>query len=186
MKAPPLRVRIVGHPLVTVPIWVGGVAMLYGCWCAGGDGLVGGIPTAALLIWSGKANQWANSYRAWRRAWNGMAEAPARGPAGWGRTLPVFGLIGLVAYYLASHVDQPGYRFALGWMVAVAGLAAVAGAGRTMWRRAGRGAGRRRNQPVQICPRLSLPVPSLDQAYGALPPHCQVLLGRPAMGVRHG
>lgn len=178
MREPPLNVRVLGHPLVAVPIGIGGLAFLYLCWQSpGGEGLIPAIITICLMAWTGKAHDYMNGYRAWKRAWDGMAEPTRRvSVGGWRKALGVVG-IALVALYVAASADDPDYQLAMAWMV----LVAIVGGVVALWRmkRGGIVASRRRKATdalVQVVARPQVKVPSLATAYRALPDYCQRLM----------
>ncbi|MGA0546831.1 hypothetical protein ACO2Q1_16290 [Brevundimonas sp. VNH65] len=170
---------MLGHPLVTTGVWLAGLALLYGCWQSGGEGIVLLIPMFILMAWAGKAHDYMNGYRAWKRAWDGMAgQQPRRAARGWRKALAVV-TIALTAVYLAVNVDQPGYGLSLGWMALVAGV----GCAILLWRMVRRGKTterkrRAKEHVVTVCARPVVRAPSLVAAYQAMPDYCHRLIDR--------
>ncbi len=175
MNPPPFRTRLLGHAIVFLPmsavtlgtVWT--VVLNHDAW-----------PMLIVVAWlmniSLKANQQVAAYKAWKRAWDSMApDAPPRQRRSQ-RGLAI-ALIGLLTAYLALTQDQPGHGLALGWMAAVAIVAVIVMTARVLFRRIRRAAPRKA-ATVRICvTKPLLPVPSLRDAYVALPPYCQQLLG---------
>ena len=178
MREPPLSVRALGHPLVTVPVGLGGIAFLYACWQMGGDAALPAIITLMVLAWVGKANDHMNGYRAWKRAWDGMAQPRAgRSSTGWWRKPLGMIVIALVVVYLAANDQQPEYRLALGWMMLVASVAVVIGLWRVVRGKMSAPRDRRsKNHVVTICARPMTKAPPLVAAYQAMPDYCHQLM----------
>ncbi len=187
MNKPPFGTRILGHPLVGLPIFGFGAFVLYQCtqdtsnWPLG-LGAMGAI--SATL----RASEKAEAYRTWKLAWDSMSDAPPRS----GRMGRVFrGLVGIalfgaLLFFLIGHSDKPEYSIALGWVILVGGLSVFAMLVIRLWR------SRRLKPKAAKAPVVTVAitrpiyaVPDMRQCYRKLPKHCQALLhARPSDGVR--
>lgn len=178
MREPPLNVRVLGHPLTMATVGLGGMTMLYASYQMGGEGILPAIITLILMASVSKAHDHMNGYRAWKRAWDGMAGSQATRASSRGRKMVGVAAIALVAVYVAAHADQPDYALALGWMM----LVAVVGGMVALWRLARRGSvARAKTAPadaVAICARPVVRVPSLAGAHQAMPAYCHRLMAR--------
>lgn len=176
---PPMS-RILGHPLIAVPL-TGGLALGFLALVQTGPG--GIFPALLLLIpaaWVARSVEAVHRQRQWRRAWDSMAEPYQPQPVGWGRKALGCLLVAGVTFYLAANADEPDNALALGWMVLVATVSAVVMAGRTIIRRSRNKRAKRVQDPVATIAVRGpvLPVPDLMDAYRALPPHCHGGSGR--------
>lgn len=181
MKTPPLQVRLMGHPVVAWPMMLVGGAMLL-------DGfhernLLMGI--LAVAVWGAflSANERATKYRAWKRQWDSLdAQGPAPPRRASGRRLitVAVGLVLLVGMLCSPHATAHAVGFALGWLIAHPAILAVPllvvlGLVVRHIRR-----DRTATGPaalVRVVAQRTLPVPTLDAAYRALPPYCHALFG---------
>jgi hypothetical protein len=178
MKAPPPATRVLGHPILSGLLLLVGGAVAIAFLIHGTQGILPAIIVGALLNRVMKAQEQERDYRAWKRAWNAMdpaARASRRAGLLMARTIIVIA----VALYGLAHLADAEIQVALAFI----------GAGLLLWfgvalaRRLRRNGERRRTDetaPVRIGLRGPLlPVPSLPQAYAALPDHCQRLLRQP-------
>lgn len=175
MKEPPIRVRLIGNPLVAIPIYgLSGLA-LYG-WSQEPGAFIIGIPAIFCAVWTFNAQKIVGRYRDWHRAWEAMAEPEARRPV-----MPrlVAGLIAALvigAFVLSeSGMGQEVASALAGVLVLGTALAAITVA---LWalmkrlRSRSRGVTDRRDCVAVVVTRPILPVPDLKDAYKALPEHC--------------
>ena len=176
MNPPPLKARVLGHPIVFLPIFTATLGAVYAVILDRNA-----LPILLLIAWlmniSLKANQQVAAYKSWKRAWDSMP--PSAPPPRQRRPRPGLALVlvALIAGYLALTLDQPGHALGLGWMIAVGIVVSIALAVRALARRRKRSKAKAA-ATVSICvSKPFLPVPSLHDAYGALPPYCQRLMG---------
>lgn len=176
MKRPPANVMIVGHPLIATPMLLASGAMLL----AGlKDGILFIVLTAlVLLVGVGGAYNQASAYRAWALEWSAMApqEAPrvVRQPPAWLTILVLTGCI-FAALWYHGEAPQVALRHVAELGIGIAAIAIPWAAIRRLGRRR-----RGRSSTVTIVARPVMAVPSLTDAYRALPPYCHALLqGRP-------
>lgn len=85
-------------------------------------------------------------------------------------------LIAATFLYVAAHVEQPGYSFALGWMIVGFALMGIVLLAKRL--RRGRAKATGTDLATVVIRRPLLSVPSLEDAYRRLPPYCQQLLER--------
>jgi hypothetical protein len=187
MNKPSLGTRILGHPLVGLPIFGFGAFVLYQCtqdtsnWPLG-LGAMGAISATM------RASEKAEAYRTWKMAWDAMSDAPP--PSGRvGRVfrgLVGFALFGALIFFLIGHSDEPEYGIALGWVLLVGGLGVVARLALRLWRLRRRKPKAAKVQPVALAiTRPIYAVPDIRQCYRKLPEHCHALLhARPSDGIR--
>jgi hypothetical protein len=178
MNKPSLGTRILGHPLIGLPILGLGAFVLYQCtqdtsnWPLG-LGAMGAISATM------RASEKAEAYRTWKLAWDSMSDAPPRS----GRMGRVFrGLVGLALFgalilFLIGNSDKPEYGIALGWVLLVGGFGVVARLALRLWRSRARAPKAATAKPVAIAiVRPLYAVPDMRQCYRNLPKHCQALL----------
>lgn len=179
MNPPPLKTRLLGHPLVSLPVYGLGGFFLYQ-WTQ--DSSLWPVALGSMVALSATihAGEQASAYRNWKRAWDAMGDGPL--PTGRRRRVVHF-LVGMVmagalVLFLLSHSDEAEYRLALGWMVLVGGLGLVAMLIARLWRwRAKCPAKAAKTQTVTIAIQRPLfAVPDMGQCYRALPEHCHRLL----------
>lgn len=175
MNRPPLKTRLVGHPLVTGPLSIAAAWSGYACW-QNTDVLPGTICLMVLAGWSLNANGVMVRYQSWKRAWDGMAPSHApRHSSAW-RPWAGAAMIAATFFYVTAHANQPGYAFAQGWMVIGLSLATILWLGKRL--RRGRTKGNRNDLATVVIRRPLLPVPSVEEAYRRLPAYCRQLLER--------
>lgn len=177
MREPPARVRFFGHPVVSIPT-VGLCGLVIYGWSQNPGAIVIGVAALVGLVWTAKASHARSQYRAWRRAWDNMAE-----PRASRSQMPrvVSGLIAL-AVIGGFALSEIGIGADIG--PPLAGLAILGGVGvaiavaiwaltkRLRSRKARRAMRDRRDCVTVVVTRPLMPVPSLDEAYKALPQHC--------------
>lgn len=179
MNKPPLKTRMLGHPLVSLPIYGLGAFFLYQCTQDTSLWLLG-LGSLAAMSATMHAGEQASAYRNWKRAWGAMDDAPLpSGRAGRaGRVLVGVGMIAALILFLLGHSDQQAYGLALGWLmvVGVGGLAVLLVV-RLLRLRRNRApkAGKASIVTVAIA-RPIFAVPDMLQSYRQLPEHCQLLM----------
>jgi hypothetical protein len=184
MKKPGGLSGFAGQPAVTLAVVGVGLVALYQVYL-NHDAWPLGLVAIAIMGWVTKAHEEVRAYRQWKQAWDGMApEGPRSGSGGPIRARLVGGMVvvALVAIYLAANLDQPGFGFALSWLVGGGFLVLVVVLLRGLVRGlAGSHSPRKGSavvEPVTVCVfRPLIPVPDLTSAYSALPEHCRKLLG---------
>lgn len=174
MRQPPHRVLLLGHPVVAMPVLGLCAFLLYGwsqhpeAWPVGG---------AALLFggWTMRACETANQYRAWRKAWDSMAEPIARRALSNHLGKLVIAALVVGGFTLADMGAIPG-----GTGSALMGIAIVAAPLATLamlmkrWRSSKARRTTAQVEPVRIAiTRPAFPMPSLEDAYASLPEHSQ-------------
>jgi O-antigen/teichoic acid export membrane protein len=177
MNRPPLKTRIAGHALVVGPL---SLLAVWSVYALSQDTNRWPMTVLAVMLagWSLNANEVMARYKAWQRAWNSMAPARPRSVAIPWRKLGAVVAIALPILYLGAHPERPGYSMALGGLII--GLLGLLLARLWQWVRHRKGRARQGDELVRVTVRRPLlPVPSLAQAYAALPDYCQhVLQGR--------
>lgn len=182
MREPTLQTRVLGHPVVVLPVTGVTLLMLYGC---GRD--VSAVPFAfisiALLVRVMAANRTMADYKAWRREWEGMADGPPPSRVhGRIRLAAAVAIPAIIMAWQAGYlaIGQSGL---VAWAPWLAGLAVTAitvfAITRALSRMSGRLRGRSKALTVTPCNSRPLPVPDLKAAYRALPTHCHVAMGSP-------
>ncbi len=186
MNKPPIGTRILGHPLVGLPILGLGAFVLYQCTQDTSNWPLG-LGAMAAISATMRASEKAEAYRTWKMAWDAMSDAPA--PSGRvGRVLR--GLVGLVLFgalilLLIGHSDQPAYSIALGWVMLVGGLGLFATLIARLWRRTRKRKSAKAPVVTVAITRPLYAVPDMRQCYRKLPEHCHALLhAPPSDGVR--
>lgn len=165
---------VLGHPVVALSLTVAGGYGLYLAWAQSNALLA--IGTSLLLGKLVQANEQASRYRAWAKAWQAM-DPDASPPRPMTRA-HLLGLLVGVGLPLLWVVKRDAFAPAaacvgmlLGGILLVVALRAII-----------RKAGRRTHRPakvatVTVVARRVLPVPSLADAYRALPAHCRAVMG---------
>ena len=165
---------IIAVPVVLTTIGTIGIAFSYADWW----------PVALLMLYPAsvvvRANTARTDYLNWRKAWESMGEpaepAPRSGHAP-ARRRPWLGglMLAGIGLFLLANASDPLYRIALAWLVAAVAIAGLAG---LIWRPKAARRHRDKTVAVTVCVGVPLmPVPSLRQAYRAVPEHCLTVLG---------
>lgn len=176
MKEPTIPARMLGHPIIAVPVTVGGLVFTVACLQTGG--VIPAVLMLVALLVVGRASQQVQAYRAWKRAWDAMDDRPPRHAAGfWKKPLGVI-LAAMMVAYMVSQAHRPEYQLALGWMVLFGTGVTIA----LLWRRlrGGRHAPRHRGAKGDVVTVVGGRKPSgqtLDDAYAAMPDYCQQVMG---------
>ena len=177
----PPRDMLLGHPIIVVPMMLATVAAFRAGFQDTSWWLL-----AVFMLWPAgavaRASTRRTEYFQWKQAWDGMTEPtrqkPSRPatPARWRR--PWLGGLMLAAIWLfcLANADDPLDRLALVWLTVVSIVIGIALLIRRV-RRTPRGS-TAKGQSVAVCVSGPLlPVPSLKNAYRALPEHCLIVLG---------
>jgi hypothetical protein len=172
MRQPPLQTRILASAPVNLSAWASALFFGYHFW--NGEPVFWALViTVSLLLNVMRADEQVQAYRTWKRAWDAMGDDPLPSGRGGrvGRTLVGLTLIAAFVWYLASQTGRPGYDLALGWLV-LGGVAMLVVAILAKWRKV------RRARPIKatvvtvVVKGPVLRVPTLAEAYRALPEHC--------------
>ncbi|EQB16945.1 hypothetical protein [Sphingobium lactosutens] len=177
MKTPSLKTRMLGHPLVVWPsigffLWTGYMLL------TGPDTW----PLAAIALFFGapvmRAYERREEWLAWRKAWNAMSGQQPPRRRRFVKPLTGLMVVAAAALYLVATLDRTDSQTVLAisllWMVGVVAFFA----GRGLWRRLRRTRRATAGELVKVCVRKPLlRVPSLQQAYAALPDHCRAVMG---------
>lgn len=170
MRVPPLRIRILGHPIVMIPVMGMGLFTVYQ-WTQHPELWVLGIAAIAAMALVGKASERRMEFVRWRQAWDSMAdtEPAARGPMLAKLAIALIVPAGFMAHASGALDGLAGPLASLGLL----GLAVLAG---TMivrrWRSRRPARAASRSDVVSVCARPVIAVPSMTDAYSALPAHC--------------
>ena len=178
MKRPATREMIVGHPVIALPMRAACGLMLLAALYQGNVFI--GIMSSVVLAAVHRAAQQASAYRSWKAEWDSFDDRPRRVTATPGAIIGVL-LVAISILLIAGRPELIGYGagFAAHWLLAhpiafvppcLLGLAVLFRFVRHWPRRTKAGL------PVAIVARSVIPVPSLVNAYRALPPYCQALL----------
>ncbi|MBP2275771.1 MULTISPECIES: hypothetical protein [Sphingomonas] len=174
MKKPAIKTMVMGHPAVAVPLrLIGGITLLAG-FHAGNVLIV--IFAVAILGTIQKASAEASAYRAWEREWNGLAPAtPRQRRRVWGRAIILALGAALFGVMLSGGASVSDAAICMGLLAGGIGIIAMALRLATCCfkRRRPR---RTRSFVVAVVARPGMAVPSLADAYRALPPYCHALL----------
>lgn len=171
MREPPHRVQILGHPAVVAPVMGAGLFILYQ-WTQHPKIAVLGIAAIAAMALVGKAAERRMEFVRWRQAWDSMADTE---PAPRGPKLAKLAVAVIVpAAFLAAQSGALNGLAGPAGSLALLGMLGLAG---TMLVRRWRGSRRRahpasRSDVVTACAHPVIAVPSMTDAYSALPAHC--------------
>ena len=172
MREPPLRVRVLGHPVITVPVMGLGALTLYQ-WSQNMDFAVPGIAAIAAMALVGKAAEHRMQYLRWRQAWDSYADTAGPAPQGPPRAKLAIAVIvsgGFMAHEAGAleGLAAPVAGFGLLAAILLAGMMLV-----RWWRRSRRRAPpASRSDVVSVCASAVIAVPSMTDAYSRLPAHC--------------
>lgn len=183
MRRPSLQTFVFGHPLVLLPIELGGCFVLYACWQHGGDGVIPGVVMLAAMGEALRANEQVTVYKRWKLAWDSFDNEPRRRMgiclrlgfvlAGLWTTL-----IAITAVASSTKPDALAAVWAVGWPVAFIVPFAIALLLKVIawiFRRRSRG---KDAGYVKVVARCIVPPLTLGAAFDALPEHCQRILQR--------
>lgn len=173
MREPPLRVRLLGHPIVMVPTLGLGFFILYQ-WTQHPDLFVPAIAAIAAMALVGKASERRMEFVRWRKAWNAMADNAE--PATHGHKLAIAIIVpaGFIAHEAGALDGLAGPATGLGLIAATlfAGTMLV-----RRWRRSRQSARPASHvDVVSVCAKSVMTVPSMTDAYSRLPAHCWQVL----------
>ena len=167
MREPPLHIRMLGHPVVAMPITGIGLLTLYAWTQQPGLDLFA-IAAVIALTMMGKAVEHRASYVRWRRAWDAMADYGPPRPRG-----PFMAKLALAVLIPAGFIihDSGVLSKLAGPITGLGIIAAILCAGTLTLRRwqHRRAAFTPRSDVVSVCATPVIAVPSLDDAYARLP-----------------
>lgn len=182
MREPTLQTRMLGHPVVVLPMTGVTLFMLYGC-ALSLEAVPFALISIALLTRVMAANRAMTDYKAWRREWEAMSDLPP--PSRVHGRVKLLVALAIPAFFMAHEAGYLaiGYRDLTAGVPWLAGLALVAATAfaihRALSRVSRRLRGKSKALTVTSCITRPLPVPSLRAAYRALPSHCHVAMGSP-------
>jgi hypothetical protein len=176
MREPPLHIRVLGHPVIAMPMTGAGLFTLY-AWTQHPGMDVFAVAAVTLLIVLGKAVEHRMSYVRWRKAWDAMADCGAAKPKApflAKLALAVIVPAGFIAHDSGALHGLAGPATGLGLL----GLILLAGTMTVRWwrRRHSRARPSSRSDVVSVCVTKGMAVPSLDDAYARLPAHSRHVL----------
>ena len=177
MRQPPARVLFLGHPLVATPVFGMCGFMLY-LWSQHPDAWLVGVGAIIAGLWTNRAQDTANQYRRWRKAWDGMAEPSAKASSMPQLVKALIAVLVVGGFVLA---DQGGIAVPAGDGQALVALAilglpmvGVVMLVRCFWSGRSARAKAAATAPVKVAvTRAAFPVPSLETAYRSLPEHSE-------------
>ncbi len=176
MKRPSARTMFLGHPMVSLPLTLGGLGGLYAGYQAGSNATPFALLSIVVLAAVGKATADATAFRNWQREWDAMSgEAP-----------PPSKLKGCFGTVLAACLVLRGLALAAanpsttGNLLVTVGGPLVALIAVCLWLRSRRhrSAHSQKEVPVEVVAKPSKPAPTLDAAYADLPEHLKHLMKR--------
>jgi len=179
MKPPPLKTRFLGHPVITTGASLVGAWLCWTLFQSGPEGMLLGFVVVGVVGHIIAANGEVTKYRAWKRAWDGMADGGGtarRQLVNPKRAAPLVVGATVLGYGVANLGDpdvQTGMAF-IGGALAVWIMAKLLRV-RLPFRRSVRNA----NGPVVTVAVAApiIPVPTMPQAFAALPQHLWCLFG---------
>lgn len=174
MKPPAPVARLVGHPVVAGLIVLAGAPFAIMCALRGGEGILAAAIVAVILERVMRANAAVMEYRAWKNAWDAMADQPPRPKRRMAIARTVIAV--LAGLFALAHIRDPQV---LGGLMFI-GMGLAIWVAVSMGRRAGIGFGRRTRPSTSDLVTIAvrgpvMPIPTLQQAFGMLPEHCQCL-----------
>jgi hypothetical protein len=176
MREPPLHIRLLGHPVIAMPMTGVGLFTLY-AWTQQPGMDVPAVAAVIALIVVGKAVEHRLSYVRWRKAWDAMADYGAAKPKA-----PFIAKLALAVIVPAGFIaHDSGALHGLAGPGAGLGLLALilfAGTMTVRWWRRRRLRVRPSSRPdvVSVCVNKGMAVPSLHDAYARLPAHSRHVL----------
>ena len=172
MREPALRIRILGHPIVMVPVMGMGLFILYQ-WTQNPDLAFLAIVAFAAMALVGKASERQMEFVRWRKAWNAMADdaEPARqGPMLAKLAIATIVPAGFIAHEAGALDGLAGPATGIGLIAAILFAATML---LRRWRESRhRKAPASRSDVVSVCAKSVMAVPSMTDAYSRLPVHC--------------
>ena len=172
-RRPSTKTMVMGHPVIAVPVMLAGGVTMYAAY--EGSNLLVGFLGLAMVGTAQSARAQVSAYKAWQRDWDAMAPQVPRERK---RTSP-WTWIGLIIAVISSLAWLGGANLReiavdSGLMAGSVWLtAAIWVAMRWVIRRRRRPAG---SSIVTVVARPAMAIPSLEDAYRALPPYCHALL----------
>lgn len=174
MKRPGILTRLIGHPLIVIPVWLLGGYGLWQWWQGKATVTVAILAFFAMAV-SGNANGHMSDYHAWKRAWDGLAGKPQRRlylpalPTPLKRMLAV-ALWCAITYWGVQHAQAPTIAAAmvLFYLATVLALLLWAVRAARRWWARHRAARDRDKQIVALCLPVPKESPTLAQARAAL------------------
>jgi hypothetical protein len=179
MKQPPLKTRFLGHPVVTTGASLVGAWLCWTLFQSGPEGVLLGFVVVAVVGHIIAANGEVTKYRAWKRAWDGMADGGGTArrrlvnPKRAAQLIVGATVLGYGVANLRDPEVQTGMAF-IGAALTVWVMARLLRLG-SPFRRAGRSAGGPVVTVAVTAPMI--PVPTMPQAFAALPEHLWCLFG---------
>jgi hypothetical protein len=176
MREPPLHIRMLGHPIIAMPITGIGLFTLY-AWTQQPGLDVLAVAAVIALIVEGKAVEHRMSYMRWREAWDAMGDygaAKPKAPFLAKLALAVIVPAGFITHDSAALDGLAGPGAALGLLAAIL----ITGTMTVRWWRRRRSRARlsSRSDVVSVCVTKGMAVPSLQDAYARLPAHSRHVL----------
>lgn len=177
MKRPSTRTLVLGHPVVATPMTLACGSFIVAALMNSNASVL--LLTLPVLLAVVKASQEAATYREWVREWDAMGGGPR--PSGW-RWLRWPGAIAVALGTLV--LIGSGSSVLVPLAEVVGGLVALLAAIVIPWTviRWLLHLRRRRHSGTFVVQVIAQPVmqaATLTDAYGALPPHCAAMLGKP-------
>lgn len=175
MKQPPLKTRILGSPVVVLPMLAAFLWATYRLMTEGDAMLPGVIVATLCTALAMRAHTQVHAYRLWRRTWDSMGDVPPHQPR---RVKPVLGVVALIIAVLGiiANIHRPDMQGAVGWSVLLAAAVLAFHGVRGGWRTlTGKRAGK--TDLVRICTAPASRAPTLATAYDALPDYCWAIMG---------
>ncbi|ESZ87937.1 MAG: hypothetical protein Q27BB25_06410 [Blastomonas sp. CACIA14H2] len=175
MREPGLKTRLLGHPITFVGT--------FGLLALTGYGAIIQPSTFWLTIGAvlamqqvSRAHDAMREYQAWKQEWDSMDDLPPRQRTKRPRWLDLLIAAGVLLGFLAYEGQLASGQVAGIALLALLAFALFAGM-RALLRRGSPAKRARKATPVAVCvTHPLLRVPGMQQAYGALPPHCWQVL----------
>jgi len=174
MKRPNTQTMVLGHPVITGCVVVGGGICGLAGWSAGGGGCWVTLMSICIVAAVAKMNERASAYKRWKGEWDALAEP--------GTLKPKMGLRGFVEWLVAGMIVVliftaiGGSKPALGFLILLTCLTFAVMLIRWVWRRFFRRSHSAVRQHVSIIAKSIIATPALETAYRRLPAHCQRMM----------